>query len=97
MFGKILCVEQDVSVRKSRCTVLKYSGYDAVSASLQVAEIMLRCQKFDLIVLSKLPDYDLNRIINFADGADLLVLDGFTTPLELLTLVAQRLDRQRKA
>ena len=88
MFGKILCVEQDVSVRKSRCTVLKYSGYDAVSASLQVAEIMLRCQKFDLIVLSNLSDSDLHKIINLADGANVLVLYEITLPTELLSLVA---------
>jgi hypothetical protein len=40
---------------------------------------------------------DLDRIINLADGADVLVLDGFTSPLELLDLVAQRLDRQQTA
>ena len=95
---KILCVELDAGLLESRCDVLKYAGYDTASASPKVAEIMLRCQKFDLIVLSKLPDYDLNRIINFADGADLLVLEGFTSPLELLTLVEQRLNRgQRRA
>jgi hypothetical protein len=76
--AKILCVELDVGLLKSRCDVLKYSGYDAASASPQLAEIMLRCQKFDLIVLSKLSDSDLHRIINFADGANVLVLDGFT-------------------
>jgi hypothetical protein len=93
---KILCVELDVGLLKSRCDVLKYAGYDTASASPHLAEIMLRCQKFDLIVLSKLSDSDLHRIINFADGADLLVLDGFTRPSELLSLVAQRLDRQQR-
>jgi DNA-binding response OmpR family regulator len=97
MFGKILCVERDVSVRKSRCAILKYSGYDAASASPQVAEIVLRSQKFDLIVISRLSDFDLHRIINLADGADVLVLDELTMPSELLSLVAERLDRQRKA
>jgi hypothetical protein len=97
MFGKILCVERDVSVRKSRCAILKYSGYDAASASPQVAEIVLRSQKFDLIVISRLSDFDLHRIINLADGADVLVLGELTMPSELLSLVAERLDRQRKA
>ena len=96
--AKILCVELDVGLLKSRCAVLKYAGYDVASGSPQVAEFMLRCQKFDLIVLSKLSDFELNRIINFADGADLLVLDVFTSPLELLSLVEQRLTRaQRRA
>jgi len=59
MCGKILCVEQDVSVRKSCCGILKHSGYDAAPASPQVAEIVLRSQKFDLIVLSRLSDFDI--------------------------------------
>jgi DNA-binding response OmpR family regulator len=95
--AKILCVEIDAGLLKSRCDVLNHSGYEAASASPQVAQIMLRARKFDLIVISKLTDFDLHRVINVADGADVLVLDGFTTPAELLSLVAQRLDRQRKA
>jgi hypothetical protein len=75
---------------------LKYSGYDAASASPKIAEIMLRSQKFDLIVLSILSDFDLHRINNLADGADVLALDGFTSPSELLSLVAQRLDRRQR-
>ena len=97
MFGKILCVEQNVSVRKSRCAILKNSGYDAAPASPKVAEVLLRSQKFDLIVLARPTDFDLHRIINLADGADVLVLDELTMPSELLSLVAERLDRQRKA
>jgi hypothetical protein len=96
--ARILCVELDVAVLEGRCAVLKISGYDSTSASPQVAEIVLRSQKFDLIVLSRLRDYDLHRIINLADGADVLVLDGLTMPSELVSLVAQRLNRhQRRA
>jgi hypothetical protein len=96
--AKILCVELDLFVLESRCAVLKYSGYDVASASPQVAEILLRSQKFDLIVLSSLRDYDLQKIINLFDGADVLVLDGFTMPSKMLSLVAQRLNRyQRRA
>jgi hypothetical protein len=95
---KILCVEIDVRLLKSRRDVLKSSGYDASSASPRIAEIMLSSQKFDLIVLPALSDFDLNRIVNLADGADLLVLNAFTYPSELLSLVAQRLNRgQRRA
>ena len=96
--AKILCVESDVAVREGRCAVLKYSGYDAASASPQVAEILLRSQKFDLIALSSLSDSDLHRVINLSDGAEVLVLDGLTMPSKLLSLVAQRLNRhQRRA
>jgi hypothetical protein len=89
----ILCVEQDVAVLESRCAVLKVSGYDAVSAAPRIAESALRSRKFDLIVLSSLADSDLHRILNLADGADVLVLEGFTMPSKLLSLVAQRLNR----
>jgi DNA-binding response OmpR family regulator len=96
MDAKILCVESDSAVRESRCAVLKTSGYDAASASPQLAEILLRSRKFDLIVLSWLSDYDLRRIINLADGAEVLVLEELTMPSEFLSLVAQRLNRQRR-
>jgi len=96
--AKILCVESDPFHLESRCAVLKYSGYDATAASPQVAEILLRSHKFDLIVISTVSDFDLQRIINLSDGAEALVLDGLTMPSKLLSLVAQRLNRhQRRA
>jgi uncharacterized protein with PIN domain len=52
--AKILCVEPYLAVLESRCAILKYSGYDAVSASPQLVEIVLRSQNFDLLVLSNL-------------------------------------------
>jgi hypothetical protein len=94
--AKILCVEPGSAVLESQCAVLKSLGYDTVSASSQAAEIALRSQKFDLIVLSRLSDSDLHRIINFSDGADVLVLEEFTFPSELLFLVAQRLNRRQR-
>jgi hypothetical protein len=94
---KILCVELDVALLESHCAVLKCSGYDAASASPKLAKILLLSQKFDLIVLSILSEFDLHGIMNLADGADVLVLEGLTLPSELLSLVAQRLNhRQRK-
>ena len=96
--AKILCIELDVGVLESRCAVLNYSGYDAASASPQLAAIVLRSHRFDLIVISTMRDFDLHRVINLSDGADVLVLDFLTTPSELLCLVAQRLNRhQRRA
>jgi hypothetical protein len=94
---KILCVEPDLSVLESRCAVLKESGFDAASASPHLAEIVLRSQKFDLLVISSLSDHDLQRIIDLSDGAEVLVLDGITMPTELPALVAQRLNRQLRA
>jgi hypothetical protein len=51
--ARILCVEVDVGLVQCRCDVLKYSNYDAASASPELAEILLRSQKFDLTVLIK--------------------------------------------
>jgi hypothetical protein len=85
--AKILCVEYDPVVLESRCAVLKNSGYDAASASPQAAEIVLRNQKFDLLVVSSLSDCVLHRIIDLSDGADLVVLKAVTTASELLSFV----------
>jgi hypothetical protein len=85
--AKILCIEPCLAVLESRCAILKNSGYDAVSASPQLAEIVLRSQNFDLIVLSNLSDSDLHKIVNLADEANLLVLYEITLPSELLCLV----------
>jgi DNA-binding response OmpR family regulator len=94
---KILCVEDDVAVRESRCAVLKTTGYDAASVSLNLAEGVLRRQKFGLLIVSWLSDGDLQRVVNLSDGAEVLVLENLTLPRELLCLVAQRLNRQRRA
>jgi hypothetical protein len=95
--AKILCVEPNFSLLECRCAVLNHSGYDTASAPPHVADIMLRRQRFDLIVISSLSDYDLHRIVNLSDGADILVLDGLTAPSELLSLVAQRLNRHQRS
>jgi DNA-binding response OmpR family regulator len=90
--AKILCIAWDSAMLDSRCAVLKASGYDASSASPEVAESLLRSQEFDLIVVSALSDYDKHRILNLVDGAKLLVLKGLTMPKDLLALVRERLN-----
>jgi hypothetical protein len=94
---RILCVESGLAILESPCAVLKASGYDAASATPRVAEIVLRSQKFDLIVVSSVSDSDLHRVINLSDGADVLVLEETSMPAELTSLVAQRFGRQRRA
>jgi CheY-like chemotaxis protein len=94
---KILCVEVDYFLRESRCNLLHVSGYDTLSASPQSAEIVLRSHRFDLIILSSPNEADLYRIINLSDGAEVLVLDESVMPPELLTMLAHRLKRQRRA
>jgi DNA-binding response OmpR family regulator len=94
MAPKILCVESNLAILESRCAVLKASGYDAASATPQAAETVLRSQTFDLIVVSRLSDSDLQRVDSLAGGADMVVLGGLTLSSEMLFLVAQRLDCQ---
>lgn len=94
---KILCVEHGVAVLETRCAVLKYSGYDAASPSPQLAEIVLRSEKIDLLIVSSQNDSDLHRVLNLSDGAEVLILDGLTMPSKLLSLVTQRSSRQRRA
>ncbi len=90
---RILCVGSDLPLLESRCAVLEVSGYDAcVGAPPRSGEVVLRRQKFDLVVVSSLNDGD----INLYGGAEVLVLDGFTMPSELIDLVAQRLNRQQR-
>ena len=57
---------------------------------------MLRSQNFDLIVVSRLSGSDLHRVIDLSDGAGVLVLDAITLPSELISLVAQRLNRHQR-
>jgi hypothetical protein len=91
----ILCVDPDLPILETRCAVLRTSGYDAIGAPPQLAEIVLSGRKFDLVILSNLSDYQRDQITNLADGAQLLVLgEGVTMPLELLDLVAERLPQR---
>jgi hypothetical protein len=96
--AKILCVEHDLSLLETRCAVLKYSGYDSASASPHGAEVVLSSRKFDLIVLSGLNEFEQHRILNLADGAQVLVLDMLILPDHLLTMIAEQLNgTQRRA
>ncbi len=91
----ILCVEIDRAVLERRRAVLKSSGYDSTSASPRVAEVALSGQRFDLVIASGLSDIDLQRVTSSCEVANLLVLNEFIMPAELLTLVAQRLNYGR--
>jgi hypothetical protein len=90
-------VEENSALLESRCAILKHSGYDVASAPPRGAAIVLQSRKFDLLILSSLSDSELHRLVNISDGAKMLVLDVFTRPLELLSLVKESLDSQQRA
>ena len=95
--SRILCIEPDLALLESRCAVLKCSGFDACSASPHLAEVLLRSQTFDLLVVSSLNERDFHSVVNLSDSAEVLILDGITMPSELLALVTQRMNRHREA
>jgi hypothetical protein len=95
--AKILCIEWDEGVLESRCAVLTLAGYESIAASPQLAQSVLRSQKFDLIVISRVNDLELQRIVSFSDGAAILVLEELIVPANLISLVAERLNRQQRA
>lgn len=45
-------------------------------------------------VITEASEYDRDRIINVADGAQVLVLDSMTLPEDMLALGAHRLERR---
>jgi hypothetical protein len=97
MAPRILCVASNLAILENRCEALKASSYDVSSATPQVAESLLLNQTFDLIVVSGLSGFDLQKVNNLAGGADMLVLSGLALPSEMLFSAGQLLDRQESA
>jgi hypothetical protein len=91
----ILCIALDANLLGSRCAVLKQAGFIVDSASPRMAEILLASRKFDLVVTSSMGDYEVNRIINLLDGAEVLVLEEFTRTTELLFRVDELVQSPR--
>jgi hypothetical protein len=88
--AKILCVEIDANLLERRCAALRASGYDVFSASPRTAEVVLRGQKFDLVIVSALTENDQTRILNLADGAQVMTLHGPIPTQDMVALVASR-------
>jgi DNA-binding response OmpR family regulator len=93
---RILCIEPDLSLLDSRCGVLKHNGYDTYAASLNVTEVVLAAQSFDLIILSsRLTETEKQQIAQAAADTEQMVLGEITFPSTLLSEVAQRLMRSK--
>jgi hypothetical protein len=50
--ARLLCAGKEAGLLQSRCAVLTHSGYEAQAASLTDAEILLRTEKYDLVIIS---------------------------------------------
>ena len=89
--SKILCIEPDLRLLESRAAVLKHSGFDVKTAPPPEAETVLRDQEFDLLIVHSVDESDLHRVAALSNGAEVLILEGYTSPIELVALVADRL------
>jgi hypothetical protein len=89
---RLLCVGKDLNLLRTRCAVLNQSGYDAQSAPVSEAELLLLTEKFDLIIVSAfLDDSEKGRILSAAGEMPTLLLHGLTLAPELLVEVERML------
>jgi hypothetical protein len=64
MPARLLCVGTGVDHLQTRCAVLGSAGYDAKSAALLEAEILLRTEEFDLVIVSAwLSEWEKGKIL----------------------------------
>jgi hypothetical protein len=85
---RLLCVGKDLDLLRTRCAVLRQSGYFAESATVPAAELRLRTEEFGLIIVSAfLDEWEKDRILSAAGKMRTLVLRGLVLPPELLVEV----------
>jgi hypothetical protein len=85
---RLLCVGKDLVLLRTRCAVLSQSGYDAQSASVPEARILLRTEGFDLIIVSAfLGEWEKGCILSAAGKMPTLMLRGLTLAPDLLVEV----------
>jgi hypothetical protein len=90
--ARLLCTGNEAHLLQSRCAVLRHAGYDARAATLEKAEILLRTEKYDLVIISASPsEWEKGRILSAAMKTPTYVLRGLTLAPELLAQVEQRL------
>ena len=90
--ARLLCVGKDPALLRTHCAVLRQSGYDAQSATVPEAELLLLTEKFDLIIVSAfLDEWEKGRILSAAGKMPTLVLRGLTLAPALLVEVERML------
>src|ERR1700761_727487 len=92
----LLCVGTEQDSLQTRCAVLSHSGYDAKSATLAEAEILLRTQVFGLVIVSVwLGERERDLILAAARKTPVLILTELTFADDLLAQVALALQASR--
>ena len=88
----LLCTGKEPGLLLTRCAVLNRSGHDAQPANLSEAEVLVRTQKFDLVIVSAwLNECDKKPLLAAAGKTPILELTGLTPADDLLTKVEQML------
>lgn len=88
MPARLLCVGNGIDHLQTRCAVLGSAGYNAKSAAMPEAEILLRTEKFDLVIVSAwLSEQEKGQILAMAGKTPALVLTELTLADDLLAQV----------
>lgn len=91
--ARLLCVGKELDLLQLRCAVLATSGYNAQSATLSKAEMLVRTEVFDLIIVSGwLNELEKGRLFAASGKTPALVLKGTILADELLAQVARALQ-----
>jgi hypothetical protein len=90
--ARLLCVGNGLDHLRTRCAVLESVGYIAKPADLPEAQILLRTEQFDLVVISAwLSEWDRGIILSAAGKTPALVLTDLTFGDKLLAEVDRAL------
>lgn len=91
---QILCVGNDPNLLEIH-GVLERAGYPSLPASIEDAEVLLRTEKFELVILSTgLSDDENGRILYVAGDTPALVFPELTLPQDLLSEVGNQIARK---
>jgi hypothetical protein len=83
--ARLLCTGNEAELLESGCAVLRHSEYEAEADTLQEAEILLRTEKYNLVIISAwLSEWERDQILPAAGKTPTYVLRGVTFTSELL-------------
>jgi hypothetical protein len=93
---KILCIGRDAVLLESRCAVLAHGGYEARAATIAEFQQQLGFGKFALIIISarQAAQESLAFVQGLPADTRTLILDGYISPNDLLSAVANRLQNK---
>jgi hypothetical protein len=98
MPSRVLCAGKELNHLQIRCAVLARAGYDGRPATLAEAEVILRAEQFDLMIVSAfLSDLESSPVLSAAGKTPVYVLQNFIYPNDLLAQVGRLLSANKRA